>query len=317
MISNPFVSVIIPNYNHANYLDERILSVLNQTYQNFEVIILDDKSTDNSVDVINKYKDNPNVSQIVINEKNSGKIFSQWHKGFELAKGDIIWVAESDDYCDIHFLEKMVRAMSQRKDCVIAFCKIIAFNEDDVRWAMTPKKLKEGMYDGSSFITEFMSEGTTIVNVSGAIFKKSAVNSIKDDYTNYIGAGDRLFWTELAEKGAVSFVDEPLCFFRLHSNNSTKRNYLNGTNQREDKLILDYIYRKEYIDKSKYNQLRKDYIIRKVLYIRDTSLRKNLLKVWTYGPFDRSKLLLWIYSDILMTKVSDIIHCFRKNNNIN
>ena len=58
MDKQPLVSIIIPNYNHAQYLDERIQSVLKQTYQNFEVIILDDKSTDNSLEVINKYKDN-------------------------------------------------------------------------------------------------------------------------------------------------------------------------------------------------------------------------------------------------------------------
>jgi glycosyltransferase involved in cell wall biosynthesis len=56
IMNNPLVSVIIPNYNHARFLDERIQSILNQTYQNFEVIILDDKSSDNSVEVINKYK---------------------------------------------------------------------------------------------------------------------------------------------------------------------------------------------------------------------------------------------------------------------
>ena len=88
-MSNPLVSVIIPNYNHARYLDERIQSVLNQTYQNFEVIILDDKSTDNSVEVINQYKDDLHVSCIIVNEENSGSTFKQWHKGFELAKGEI------------------------------------------------------------------------------------------------------------------------------------------------------------------------------------------------------------------------------------
>ena len=60
--TTPLVSVIIPNYNHASFLDERIESVLNQTFQNFEIIIMDDKSSDNSVDVINKYKDNPKIA---------------------------------------------------------------------------------------------------------------------------------------------------------------------------------------------------------------------------------------------------------------
>ena len=108
MTKCPLASVIIPNYNHAKYLEERIQSVLNQTYQNLELILLDDKSTDNSLEVINKYRDNPHVSQIVVNEHNSGSAFKQWHRGIELAIGELIWIAESDDYCSPTFLEVLV-----------------------------------------------------------------------------------------------------------------------------------------------------------------------------------------------------------------
>lgn len=86
-MTTPFVSVIVPNYNHARYLEQRLDTVFNQTYQNFEVIILDDKSTDNSLEVINRYKDNPHLSQIVVNEQNTGSPFKQWDKGINLAKG--------------------------------------------------------------------------------------------------------------------------------------------------------------------------------------------------------------------------------------
>lgn len=68
-MNNPLVSIIIPNYNHSQFLDERIQSVLNQTYRIFELIILDDNSTDNSLEVINRYKDDSHVSHIVVNEK--------------------------------------------------------------------------------------------------------------------------------------------------------------------------------------------------------------------------------------------------------
>ena len=67
---SPLVTVIIPNYNHAKYLDERLQSVLNQTYSNFEVIVLDDMSSDNSLDIINKYVSHPKMSQIVKNKIN-------------------------------------------------------------------------------------------------------------------------------------------------------------------------------------------------------------------------------------------------------
>ena len=71
----PKVSVIIPNYNHQKYLKERIDSILNQTYPDYELLILDDRSPDNSMDVINLYKKHPRISQIVCNEVNSGSTF--------------------------------------------------------------------------------------------------------------------------------------------------------------------------------------------------------------------------------------------------
>jgi len=96
----PTVSVIIPNYNYESYLKQRIETVLNQTYQNFEVIILDDHSSDNSRDIIETFRQNEKVTHIVYNQINSGSPFIQWVKGIELAIGKYIWIAESDDYSD-------------------------------------------------------------------------------------------------------------------------------------------------------------------------------------------------------------------------
>ncbi|MFM7595916.1 MAG: glycosyltransferase family 2 protein [Flavobacteriales bacterium] len=91
------VSVIIPNYNHAPFLKERIDSVLNQSYSHVEVILLDDCSSDNSREIIEEYRRNEKVKHIVYNQKNSGNTFIQWQKGVELALGEWVWIAESDD----------------------------------------------------------------------------------------------------------------------------------------------------------------------------------------------------------------------------
>lgn len=107
MRNNPNVSVIIPSYNHTYYLDESIQGVLNQTFLDFEIIILDDKSTDNSLEIFNKYKDNPHISQIVVNVINSVPPFKRRHKGFDF-KGNVIWNADSDDSCSRAFLERLV-----------------------------------------------------------------------------------------------------------------------------------------------------------------------------------------------------------------
>lgn len=73
----PTFSVIIPNYNHGRYLNQRISSVLNQTSQNFELILLDDASSDDSVDILMQFEKHPKVSIFIINRRNSGSTFKQ------------------------------------------------------------------------------------------------------------------------------------------------------------------------------------------------------------------------------------------------
>ena len=105
-MNNPLVSVIVPNYNHEKFLEQRINSILNQTFQDFELILIDDKSTDNSLTILNKFKNHPKVSHLIINEINSGSPFKQWIRGLNIAEGEFIWIAESDDYAEFNFLEQ-------------------------------------------------------------------------------------------------------------------------------------------------------------------------------------------------------------------
>lgn len=126
----PKVSVIIPNYNHARYLDQRIQSVLNQTYQDFEVIFLDDASTDNSNEVVAKYVDDPRFSA-VYNQVNSGSPFKQWNRGVREAQGEYIWIAESDDYADATLLEELVERLDSYPQAGIAYCQSWQVDADD------------------------------------------------------------------------------------------------------------------------------------------------------------------------------------------
>ena len=95
----PRVTVVTPNYNHARYLPERIDSILAQTFQDFELLILDNASTDNSREVIESYTSYQNV-RAAFNAENNGSPFKQWNLGLSQAKGEYVWFAESDDYAD-------------------------------------------------------------------------------------------------------------------------------------------------------------------------------------------------------------------------
>ena len=118
----PEISVIVPNYNHARFLRQRIDSILNQTYQDFELILLDDCSTDNSRGVLESYSDNPHVTHIVYNERNSGSAFMQWDKGIQLSQGNWIWIAESDDWAEPDFLKRMASVVAEHPSCGLVYC---------------------------------------------------------------------------------------------------------------------------------------------------------------------------------------------------
>src|SRR5438045_443911 len=98
-MENTKVSIITPSYNQGQFIEETILSVLNQTYQNVEYIVIDGGSTDNTLDVVNKYKDKIDV---IISEKDNGQS-DAINKGFKIAKGELIGWLNSDDalypYC--------------------------------------------------------------------------------------------------------------------------------------------------------------------------------------------------------------------------
>jgi glycosyltransferase involved in cell wall biosynthesis len=129
---NPLISVIIPNFNHAKYIEQRLETVFNQTYLNFEVILLDDCSTDNSRDILSQYSQQPKVSHCVFNEKNTGNTFVQWRKGLQLAKGEYIWIAESDDFCELNFLEVVVKPLIENNEVFLSYCQSNKVNQEGI-----------------------------------------------------------------------------------------------------------------------------------------------------------------------------------------
>lgn len=126
----PKVSVIVPNYNHARYLKARIGSILNQTFQDFELILLDDCSTDNSAELLQSYADNPHISHIVLNDRNTGSPFLQWQKGIGLAQGEYVWIAESDDTAQPDFLSTTVAVLDRHPQAALCYTGSRLIDED-------------------------------------------------------------------------------------------------------------------------------------------------------------------------------------------
>ena len=124
------VSVIIPNYNHSKYLPKRIESVLNQTFQDFEVILMDDCSPDNSQEILEEYRHHPKVSKLLFNDQNSGSTFKQWEKGIQEAVGQYIWIAESDDIADPLFLQTVMKVFQHSDRIGLVFTDSMKIDAD-------------------------------------------------------------------------------------------------------------------------------------------------------------------------------------------
>jgi glycosyltransferase involved in cell wall biosynthesis len=217
------VSVIIPNYNHARYLQERIDSILNQTYQNFELIILDDSSTDNSKDIIEQYRKNSKVSHIVYNTFNSGSPFPQWKKGIELAIGKYIWIAESDDLAENDFLALLVPVLERNKELGLVF--------SGSNWVDDQGKIGQDLSvyhksfcrKGQEEIKVSLMKFNSIQNVSSVLFQADALKRIDWSFTRYKSCGDWILYVELLLKNDICFIADKLNNFRwFHTSVSSK-----------------------------------------------------------------------------------------------
>lgn len=308
----PFVSVIIPNYNHAEYLDQRIQSVLNQTYQYFEVIILDDKSTDNSREVIEKYRGNPRISHIEYNEVNSGSTFKQWHKGFELVKGDLIWIAESDDYCESYFLENMIEQYLNHSNDNVSFVFCVSnFVDENGNYLLKYPHINSSYvkYDSREFIRNFMARGTVVVNASAVLFSKKHAQAINRQYESFKATGDSLFWIEMAEIGNVVCLRDAMNYFRQHNNKVSPRKILDGTTYSERHLIYRYLCNNGYLSFG--DKIETLYYYYSKLYttkFNNEIIRKSLLKTWS--PYNIPHNIVYKFVVIMMllkNRVSGII----------
>ncbi len=249
----PTVSVIVPNYNYARYLKERMDSILSQTYNDYEIILLDDSSTDNSREIISAYENHTRVSATVINEVNTGIPFLQWKRGLELAKGKYVWIAETDDISKPDFLENAVSALENNDNAVLAFTGSDAvdsernkINVDYDKWdsnKLSKRLGKAVTYNGTDFVIHNQYWRCYVYNASATVFRRDAF-SPETDFSQCFtmrNSGDWLFWSIMAAKGEVVEIYKKLNLIRRHGTNQTENGIRNGNIFFDDLKVLKYI----------------------------------------------------------------------------
>lgn len=239
MDNHPLVSVIIPNYNHKSYLKQRIDSVLNQSFQDFEVLIFDDASSDGSLELLNTYKTHPKVSNFIVNLKNSGSPFAQWRKGIELARGNYIWIAETDDFAEPTFLEETISVMNSSESVALVYSdsKIVSNNgEHKGDWSTrkntffkTNRWSNNHSANGTNEIIDYLLYKVTINNASAVLFRKKQLLKMDLDFlVAFKNAGDLYAYCSVLIENKISYISQPLNNYREHQLNLTKSNMNSG-----------------------------------------------------------------------------------------
>jgi len=243
------VSVIIPSYNHSKYLKQRIDSVLNQTFKDFELIIIDDCSTDNSRDIINDYTSRFPDIESFFNTVNSGIPFIQWDEGVKKAKGEYIWIAESDDFACQSFLEKTTAIMDKNDNLGIVYCDSKVINElNDSQYLVSDKRrfFKKSEWEnnytreGKCEIYNHLFLANILNNVSALIFRKNKYIDAGLAGGSMKFCGDWFLYLRVLMISDIAYIAEPLNNYRLHSGSAFSKYYEDNTYLSEVKKIYSY-----------------------------------------------------------------------------
>ena len=270
------ISVVIPNYNYANFLEERIYSILNQNYKIYELIILDDCSKDNSMEKIRELESNLKdyiKIKVIENKKNSGTAFKQWQLGFKNASGDYVWIAEADDYCNKNLLKELVNPIIKNENIYISYADTAFIDTigkilvKTIKYEIDTQKSghwnKTYVNNGMEEIKNYSFLNCTIANVSSAIIKNENYDYLLEESCKLKQAGDWLFYLKLMQKGDVAFSKKVLNYYRVHGNNvSSTMNHEKHIDE------IKYIY--DYLDKNiGLTDRQKELIQKRIDFLKD------------------------------------------------
>lgn len=245
----PKVSVVIPCYNYADYLRLCLQSVFNQTFQDFEIIVVDDGSTDNIELVVRQFKD-PRI-KYVRNRVNLGQTKSI-NIGLKLSSGEFITIIGADDLMLENNLDAKVKLLERNDNAGLCFSNAFVIDKDG--------NIKQLFYKGGQFpecpynyFNLLLLKGNFIVASSVLVRRKcyDTLGFYKEDL-NY--GEDWNMWLRISLHYDFVYINEPLIKYRVHDRNLSKQIYKNFKDKKYIELIIDDLFEKYKLENHGYNK---------------------------------------------------------------
>ena len=216
------VSVVVASYNHAEFLEQRMESLISQTYQDMEILAIDDCSTDNSVEILRKYQSHPKVN-LVVREKNGGWVTVS-NQGIEMSTGEFVIFANCDDDCEPRMIARLVGAMQTHPTAGIAFCRSLLIDEHD-HLLGDDFTMRESLFRFRCFtdallirkeMSRFLLHSCVIPNLSAALIRRECFSTAGMLSADYRVCGDWDLFFRIVARYDVAYIAEPLNRFRQH-----------------------------------------------------------------------------------------------------
>lgn len=260
MDNKPLVSILMTVYNRQQYIAQAIESVLASTYENFELIIVDDCSGDRSVEIAKAYEAKDNRVKVYMNEKNLGD-YPNRNKAASLASGKYIKYLDSDDLIYPHGLEVMVRAMEQFPEAVVG----MSFENYD---GVNPLPIL--MQPQESISYHFFHKGLLYQGPSASIYRKDYFDAVGGFDVNYKVAADYHFNLRAASQHSIVFFHRDLIWWRQHEGQE-----IVVSNKHNDYIIFNYLIHKDILPKANVS----DDLKQKILYNNEVLMARRFWKM--------------------------------------
>jgi len=212
----PTISIIIPVYNSSNYLRKCIDSILNQTFKDFEIIFVNDCSTDNSLEILNEYSRKYNFIKIITNDVNRGAGFSR-NRGLEIANGVYISFIDSDDWIDESMYEKLVNNIISNKSDMVVAGRYDVYGDGKVI-PFIPKM--KNLISNEEYLSYLLRCNSVDFSMCNILYKCDLMKGLR--FPEGVVCEDILTLYEIIKRcTVVSIIKEPLYFYYHHPDSVT------------------------------------------------------------------------------------------------
>ena len=295
------VSVVIPTYNQAQYITESIQSALNQTFQDFELIVVDDGSKDNTREVVDSFKD-PRIRYLY--QENQG-VSGALNTGIMASTGEYFAGLASDDIWLPQNLELKVKLLDSRPDIAFALSDMYVFDSDtgttlDRLWKDVSERYIHELQDGTRKpLNEYLSRGVALFAIPTVIIRRKVFDEV-GYFDESLSTEDYDMFIRVLQRFPIGIINEPLVRYRVHRASLSRSNIAYpGTLAAINKIINNYSLSREHIKLIRRNKLARthfDYGCEKIIAGEIALGRRALLAAIRANPWWFRSYLYLVFS---------------------